>query len=220
MQTDRSRAPRERVWRARHSPSKTGVNALMAGRLAVSLALAGMASSCGSVGQGITDMAGGLASMVAADSSAPAAAARGTRIAFGRIEGAPADVTARLSADLTAEAAARQIVVVPTDQASYRLRGYLALRPDRGTTSVSWAWDVYDASLHRAFRLGGQESGRVAAEGDPWATADDAMLRRIAQAGMLQLVDFISRRPEPVPSEPDDAPPLRPGTVAAFDESH
>jgi hypothetical protein len=189
----------------------------LATRLAVSLALGAMAAGCGSVGQGINDVAGSLAGLVTPDPSATGlAAARGARIALDPIEGAPADVTARLSANLAAEAAARQIAVVPAGSASYRLRGYLALRPERGATAVSWAWDVYDSGLHRAFRLGGQESGPVAA-GNPWATADDALLRRIAQAGMTQLVNFIAAGQEPAAPEPEDAaPPLR-GTSVAFD---
>jgi len=59
---------------------------------------------------------------------------------------------------LNEEAAALRIAVAPAGgEASYRLRGYLAAHPEGSTTSIAWAWDVYDAELHRAFRLSGEE---------------------------------------------------------------
>ena len=125
----------------------------------------------------------------------PRADARGAAIAFESIEGPPAQVVQRLVRDINEEASARQIAVVPRGTAApYRIRGYLAANAERGAPSIAWAWDVYDGDQRRAFRLTGVEpagTGRQSLAGS-WAAADDAALRRIARAGVEQLVVFIA----------------------------
>ena len=74
-------------------------------------------------------------------------------------------------------------------QALYHIRAYLAAHAEGGTTSLAWAFDVYDAERKRAFRLRGEE--RAAAAGS-WAAANDAMLRRIASTSIAQLMTFIA----------------------------
>jgi len=153
---------------------------------------------------------------------APAAPAADARIAFESIDGVPPEVFHRLVGDLTEEAAARQIAVVPAGAgAPYRIRGYLAAHAEHGATTVVWAWDVYDADLRRAFRLDGEEhagaTGRKDAPGrragDQWTVADEALLRRIARAGMDQMARFIAAGPPP--PEPAAAPPPRNGEPVA-----
>jgi hypothetical protein len=142
-------------------------------------------------------------------------------IAFESIDGLPRDVSQRLVRDLNEEAAALRIAVVPAGgEAAYRLRGYLAAHPQGASTSIAWAWDVYDAELHRAFRLSGEERAGPAApkgaEGRIWAAADDALLRRIARAGMEQLAGFMASPPVPAaPAAPAAPPPGRNGSVVA-----
>jgi hypothetical protein len=147
----------------------------------------------------------------------PSAMPHDARVTFESIDGAPADVAARLSAELKVAASARQITVLPTSgDGAYRVRGYLAAHADRGATSVSWAWDVYDTDLHRAFRLGGEEGGgRDATPGRPWAAADEALLQRIARASMDQLAAFMAAPPQP--PAPDDASPRGGAAVAALE---
>lgn len=206
MQSDRSHVGPHKGPRLAHRTAQ----------LAAGFALSLMAG-CGSVGQSVGDSLSGLLPSSSETTGAlGTAAVRGTRVAFERIEGAPPEVAQRLTGDLAAEAAARQIAVVPADGAVYRIRGYLATRERGAGTAVSWAWDVYDAGLHRAFRLGGEEVGRTAARGQPWTIADDALLRRIAQAGIEQLADFIAAGPA-APAAPEESPPLR-STVAAYAE--
>jgi hypothetical protein len=168
------------------------------------LALCVMAAGCASIGQALGPAALG-----------PAAAAREPSIAFESIDGLPRDVSQRLTRDLDEEASARQIVVVPAGaKAAYRMRGYVAAHAEGPTTSIAWAWDVYDAELHRAFRLSGQErAGATAGTGRNLAAADDALLRRIARAGMEQLADFLASAP--VPAAPAPPAPAPTGSVVA-----
>jgi len=133
---------------------------------------------------------------------------RGTTIAFESIEGPPAAVSQRFARNLNEETSARQIVVVPAGgQAQYRIRGYLAAQP----TSIAWAWDVYDATQQRAFRLRGEEQ---AAGRRSWAGADDAVLRRIARASVEQFAGFLAA--DRTPASPETRRPARsPSVIAA-----
>jgi len=82
------------------------------------------------------------------------------------------------------------------------VRGYLAAQVVRGRTHISWVWDVYDDVKVRALRIRGEEAGGRSGA-DPWSTADDAMLRKIARASMDRLAAFL-RNPE-APVEADGA---------------
>jgi len=111
---------------------------------------------------------------------------RRATVAFESLDGPPPAVFQKFMKSLKDEAGARQIAVVAPGEANYRVRGYLAAH-DRGSgTSISWVLDAYDAGQHRAFRLSGEErtTGRM------WAAADDAVLQRIARAGMDQFAAF------------------------------
>jgi hypothetical protein len=193
------------------------------GKLIVSLALCLLAAGCASIGQALAP-------------SGMAASAPGgdVGIAFESIDGLPRDMTQKLVHDLDEEAAALRVAVVPPGgEATYRVRGYLAAHARGGTTSIAWAWDVYDAQLQRAFRLSGEEvagsSGghapaRKGSEARGWTAADDAVLRRIARTGMQQLVDFMASAPPtpagPAPPAPVAPPPVRNGSdnVASRDD--
>jgi len=175
------------------------------------LALCLLAAGCASIGQAL----------------APSGPARDTSIALESIDGPPRELSQRLIRDLNEEAAALRIAVVPAGHAAaYRMRGYLAARALGATTSIAWAWDVYDAELHRAFRLSGEERAGPAAgrdagrspEGRGWAAADEALLRAIARAGMEQLAGFMAAAP--APAAPPAPPPARNGSevVAGRDD--
>ncbi len=190
------------------------------GKLIVSLALCLMAAGCASIGQALAPS--GLAA------SAPGG---DVGIAFESIDGLPRDMSQKLVHDLDEEAAALRVAVVPPGgEAAYRVRGYLAAHARGATTSIAWAWDVYDAQLQRAFRLSGEEAAgpsaghgaaRKGSEARGWSAADDAVLRRIARTGMQQLVDFLASAPAPAaPVAPAAPAPTRNGsdTVASRDD--
>jgi len=102
------------------------------------------------------------------------------------IDGPPPAVFHRLVASLKQEASGRQIELVPSSQAHYHLRGYLAANDGPGTTSIAWVLDIYDANERRAFRLSGEEKSA----GQGWNAADDQLLGRIADASMQQFATF------------------------------
>jgi len=178
-------------------------------RLPLCLILCLLAAGCGSIGP-IGPTLGSTGQ------------ARDVSIAFESIDGLPRDVSQRLVRDLNEEAAALQIAVVPAGgEPAYRMRGYLAAHAERAGTSIAWAWDVYDAELHRAFRLSGEEPAGAAARGPAgknpaggiWASADEALLRRIARAGMEQFAALL--RSAPAPAVPAPASPERNGAAVA-----
>jgi hypothetical protein len=175
--------------------------------LALCLALSLLTAGCAAIGSAL----------------GPSARARDVSIAFESIDGLPRDVSQKLVRDLDEEAAALRIAVVPAGaEAAYRVRGYLAAHAEGATTVIAWAWDVYDGELHRAFRLNGEERVSAAAgrnhDGGTWATADEALLRRIARTGMEQLADFMASASAPAAPTPA-APGRGGGAVASRDDS-
>jgi hypothetical protein len=116
-------------------------------------------------------------------------------VAFEQIDGPPEAVFHRLVRELSHEAAARQIAVVPRAQtAQFRIRGYVAARTRGDRTAVVWVWDVYDADQKRTLRISGEEDAGHA-NGDAWAGTDDQVLRRISRASMDRLVAFLATPP-------------------------
>jgi hypothetical protein len=192
----------------RHSPERIA-RALSCIVLCLALPLA--TAGCASVGSSISQALG------------PSAQPRdhNASIAFDSIDGLAQNSQTAMVRDLNEEAAAFHIAVVPSGgDAWYRIRGYVATHAGRRATSVAWAWDVYDSGLHHAVRLSGEEHSDTPA-GKGAAIADEAMLRRIARAGMAQLADFMASTP-PAPAAPQDAPspPTRSGgDVASREDS-
>lgn len=135
-------------------------------------------------------------------------------VAFESIDGPPPAVHEKFMRALKDEAGARQITVVASSEANYRLRGYLAANPGAGATSVSWAWDVYDSSQRRALRLKGEDT---ASGGTGWANVDDQVLRRIARSGLDQLAGFAAApRQQTAAAEPAPAQPEKPASNVAW----
>ena len=70
---------------------------------------------------------------------------RGATVAFESIDGPPQAQFRTLVQDLNSEAQARRLAVMAREQSSaYRVRGYLAATVNRGKTTISWVWDVFD----------------------------------------------------------------------------
>jgi hypothetical protein len=130
-------------------------------------------------------------------------------VAFEAIDGPPAPVFRKLVTKLTDEAQARRIAVVSREAPSqYRVRAYVAAQIHGKTkrNTVAWVWDVYDSEERRAVRLSGEEQAG-AYRRDAWASADEAVLSRVAQSGMQQLAEFLNTpgtSPAPVRSPERD----------------
>jgi hypothetical protein len=123
---------------------------------------------------------------------------------------------------LDSESKLRNLSIVSREgSAAYRVRSYLAAQVSRGRTVIAWVWDVYDRDQQRALRLSGEEPAGKAGH-DPWAAADDLVLRKIAQAGLSGLSALINGTapdapPVPAPGRrgPAVASAERPAPVAA-----
>jgi hypothetical protein len=151
----------------------------------------------------------------AATSGAFAMAGSGTTVAFESIDGPPPQVFDRMVGVLDSESKLRSLSIVSREsQASYRVRSYLAAQVSRGRTTIAWVWDVYDRNQQRALRLSGEEPAGKAGR-DPWAAADDLVLRRIAQAGLSGLSGMVNGTAPPDVAPLQSAPGLRGPAVAS-----
>lgn len=114
---------------------------------------------------------------------------RGATVAFDSIDGLPANQFRNLVDDLNQEAQSRRIAVLPRAQtAAYRVRGYFAAAVEKGRTTVSWVFDVFDRDEHRALRI----SGSAPVSGKDWAAADTGLMQKVAQSSMNELAGFLT----------------------------
>jgi hypothetical protein len=157
---------------------------------------------------------GGCASGGAPASGAFAMASDGATIAFESIDGPPPGVFDRMVSVLDSETKLRSLSIVSREgAAAYRVRSYLSAQVNHGRAVIAWVWDVYDRDQQRALRLSGQELAGKAGR-DPWAAADDLVLRKIAQAGLSGLAGMVNGTPVESP-QPAPAPKLRPAVASA-----
>jgi hypothetical protein len=165
-----------------------------AGRAAIAAALLTVACGLGGCA------GGGVASNSYAMASS-GGGGNGQTVTFESIDGPPPQVFDRMVGVLDSESKLRNLSIVSREgQASYRVRSYLAAEVNHGRTTIAWVWDVYDSSQQRALRLSGEEPAGKGGR-DAWASADDLVLRRIAQAGFSGLSAMVNG------TAPPDAPP-------------
>jgi hypothetical protein len=151
----------------------------------------------------------------AMNAQASLSTASGPTVAFESIDGPPPQVFDRMVNLLDSEARLRNLAVVSRkDSAAFRVRSYLAAQVRGGQTSIAWVWDVYDRDQNRALRLSGEEQAGKGGR-DAWATADDLVLRRIAQAGLTGLNGMINGT---TPGEQPPAPSGNGPAIASTDE--
>jgi hypothetical protein len=162
---------------------------------------------------------GGCASGGSATSGAFAMASDGggQTITFESIDGPPPQVFDRMVSVLDSETKLRSLSIVSREgSAAYRVRSYLSVQVNHGRTAIAWVWDVYDRDQQRALRLSGAEPAGKAGR-DPWAAADDLVLRKIAQAGLSGLSSMINGTPADSPP-PAPAPSGKRGPAVASTE--
>jgi hypothetical protein len=153
----------------------------------------------------------------AMNAQASLSTASGATVAFESIDGPPPQVFDRMVNLLDSEARLRNLAVVSRkDSAAFRVRSYLSAQVRSGQTSIAWVWDVYDRDQNRALRLNGEE--RTGKGGrDAWASVDDLVLRRIAQAGLTGLNGMINGT-APGDQAPAPAPTGNGPAIASADE--
>jgi hypothetical protein len=124
----------------------------------------------------------------------------GPTVAFESIDGPPPQVFDRMVSVLDSESKLRNLSIVSREGgASYRVRSYLSAQVVRGKAVIAWVWDVYDNNQQRALRLSGEEPAGKAGR-DAWTSADDLVLRKIAQAGFSGLSGMINGAPDTAPA--------------------
>ena len=129
---------------------------------------------------------------------------RGATVAFDTIDGPPRSQFQTLVQKLNDEAQSRRLAVVSREGTSaYRVRGALTATVKQGQTTIAWNWDVFDGAQQRVLQIKGEEAATQPTRNveEAWKAADDAMLRRIAQASMDQLSAFLTS-PEVAPNAP------------------
>lgn len=179
----------------------------IAPRAAVAVTLLGFA--CG-LGGCVSDGAG-------AGSGSYAMASSGPTVAFESIDGPPPQIFDRMVSVLDSESKLRNLSIVSREgTSSYRVRSYLSAQVSRGRTTIAWVWDVYDRDQQRALRLAGEEPAGKAGR-DPWAAADDLVLRKIAQAGLSGLSGIVGGT-VPADGPPPATPPGKDGPAVASTE--
>lgn len=151
--------------------------------------------------------------------NAQASMSTGATVAFESVDGPPPQVFERWVNLLDSEARLRNLAVASrTGSAAFRVRAYLAAEVHGKQTVIAWVWDVYDRDQQRALRLSGEEPAGGNSR-DAWASADDLVLRRIAQAGLTGLAGMINGTLPGEPTAPA-APPVRSnGPAIASDDA-
>lgn len=126
---------------------------------------------------------------------AGAPAAGGGSIRFLPIIGAPIAAVTPLSRELATNASARGISIKPSsdNSAEHMLKGYFSAFDDGGGTTITYVWDVLDASGARLTRLQGQEklAGKSA---DPWANVPPNVMSKIASDTINMYLSWKSAR--------------------------
>jgi hypothetical protein len=140
--------------------------------------------------------------------NAQASMSTGATVAFESVDGPPPQVFERWVNLLDSEARLRNLAVASrAGSAAFRVRAYLAAEVHGKQTVIAWVWDVYDRDQQRALRLSGEEPASGNSR-DAWASADDLVLRRIAQAGLTGLAGMINGTSPAEPTAPA-APAVR-----------
>ena len=162
---------------------------------------------------------GGCAGGPASNSFAMASNASGPTVAFESIDGPPPQVFDRMVGILDSESKLRSLSIVSREgTAAYRVRSYLAAEVSHGRTTIAWVWDVYDQNQQRALRLSGEEQAGKAGR-DAWSSADDLVLRKIAQAGLSGLAGMVNgTSPADAPQPAPPSTPSRRGPAVASAE--
>jgi hypothetical protein len=181
-------------------------------RAAALLALGCAMAGCAGGPQGFGTASGPMAAMASVRGSAQT-------VSFESIDGPPPQVFDRFVRVLDTESQSRDVAIVSRSAAAgYRVRSYLSAQVRGGRTVIAWVWDVYDSDQQRALRLSGEEAAGRAGR-DAWAAADDQLLRRIAQSGLIGLSGFVNGTAPPDPQEPASPSGRGPAIASIADEA-
>jgi hypothetical protein len=132
--------------------------------------------------------------------AAPRARAPGVPVALVSLEGAPENVTSRLSVSIAKQATKRDILIVGIDgKPRYQIKGYVTLQAaNEAGNSLVWTFDLFDAQRKRARRISGLET--VSARSDDWNAVTDADLERVSFRAFDDIAEFLAATSGPLVS--------------------
>jgi hypothetical protein len=94
-----------------------------------------------------------------------------------------------------ADAAKEDVALTDSAGARYLARGYISAFLVDGGARLTYVWDVYDRTNHRAQRLN-DEIALKGAAADPWSLVDSAALSALAERSASELAAYLSNTPE------------------------
>lgn len=122
-------------------------------------------------------------------------AAPGT-VAFEPIVGLPQGLALPLAQQLSTEAGARNLTIVPreTATAAVRAKGSFNAETIGQETVITYVWDLFDANGNRKSRFGGERRVGSTAD-DPWSVVGDQELGAIASRTIDEILQVMGRVP-------------------------
>ena len=127
----------------------------------------------------------------------PGVSPSGASVAVASVEGAPASVAEKLSQQVLAQAASRDVTLVDAGQAKYLARMYLTAYPVEGGAAVSFVWDVFDGQKRRQQRIENAILLKGSA-GDPWSLLNDQAIASVAGQSAEDLAAWLTNTPEAI----------------------
>ncbi|MEM7300764.1 MAG: hypothetical protein AAF468_06735 [Pseudomonadota bacterium] len=115
-------------------------------------------------------------------------------VQFLPVTGAPASKVNQLARSISGKARSNNLgIVTSSTGAKYRIQGYFSALNAGTNTTVTFYWDVLDASGRRLYRINGFEKISGVST-DPWARVNASALDRIAQRTVNDLSAWIRRK--------------------------
>lgn len=130
---------------------------------------------------------------------------RPAALAVTQMEGAPASLQSQFMALFNADIAQRDVALTDQASARYLARGYLSAFPVDGGARLTYVWDIYDRTAHRAQRLN-DEVALKGASPDPWSMVDAAALTALAAESAGELAAYLSNTPEALAQSAPSSP--------------
>lgn len=120
---------------------------------------------------------------------------RPAAVAVTGMEGAPTQLQNQFMAYFNADAARQDVALTDSGGARYLARGYISAFLVEGGAKLTYVWDIYDRTNHRAQRLN-DEIPLKGAAADPWSLVDSAALSALAADSANELAAYLSNTPE------------------------
>jgi hypothetical protein len=122
---------------------------------------------------------------------------RPAAVAVTQMEGAPTPFQNQFMAYFNADAAKQDVALTDSAGARYLARGYISAFLVDGGAKLTYVWDIYDRTNHRAQRLN-DEIALKGAAADPWSLVNSEALAALASRSANELAAYLSNTPEAI----------------------